>query len=94
MTKNIAKLPTDLKQKKDRLRQISTLLESEIETGNLEGLIIFGTDHQGKMITMTTHALRCDLLGYAQCQLNRFLSLLSEGLERTGEPVELPEVED
>jgi len=46
------------------------------------------------MITMTTQALRCDLLGYAQCQLNLFFGILAAGLESTGEKVELPDVED
>jgi len=91
---SISKLPTGLKAEKDRLRQISALLQSEIETGNLEGLIIFGRDSEGKMITMTTQALRCDLLGYAQCQLNLFFNILAAGLESTGEHVELPDVED
>jgi hypothetical protein len=94
MNENVSKLPTGLKVERDRLRQISKLLNNEIEAGNLEGLIIFGRDSEGKMITMTTQALRCDLLGYAQCQLTYFFSVLAAGLESTGERVELPEVED
>ena len=91
---SVSKIQTGLKAEQDRLRQISKLLNNEIEAGNLEGLIIFGRDSKGKMITMTTRALRCDLLGYAQCQINLFFNILAAGLESTGEIVELPDVED
>ena len=94
MSENVSKLPTGLKQEKDRLRQMSQLLASEIDAGNLEGLIIFGRDRNGKMLTMTTQSIRCDLLGYAQCQLNMFFNALSVGLEKTGVNIELPEAED